>query len=270
MAREKKQPEVKAGCPEWLATYGDLVTLVLTFFVLLFSFSTIDAQKWKSVVSSLSGNPSIFDGLDYSANPMAQNSFKPGSEQDEVSLEYLIANSDEWQELVEKIYNVLADAKADGTSEATMTSNNSSIKIELSGDVLFDSGKADLKVETMDILLEVIEQLRGNLPIVGFIKIEGHTDNVPITHPYRNNMALSTARAGSVYDYLLGGPLKDDPDFPHGIFQCAGYSEYHPIATNDTPEGREKNRRVTFSIERNMEYDASAVQTVSADEIPQQ
>lgn len=270
MAREKKPPEAKAGCPEWLATYGDLVTLVLTFFVLLFSFSTIDAQKWKSVVSSLSGNPSIFDGLDYSANPMAENSFKPGAENSEVSLEYLISNSDEWAEIANEIYNIIAKANDEGTSQAEMTADATHIRIELSGDVLFDSGKADLKIESMDVLLDVIEQLRGHLPLVGFLKIEGHTDNVPITYPYRNNMALSTARAGSVFDYLMEGPLKDDSDFPPSMFQCAGYSEYQPIDTNDTPEGRQRNRRVTFCIDRDEEYNTSEPQTVSPDDIPQQ
>ncbi|MCL2080898.1 MAG: flagellar motor protein MotB [Oscillospiraceae bacterium] len=269
MAREKKPKEAPKGCPEWLATYGDMVTLVLTFFVLLFAFSSIDAEKWKTVVSSLTGNPSLFDGLDYSPNPVADQPFAPGAEITEVVLEYLMTNADTWEELEQMLRELISSANAEGTSLAQMESNATQIKINLSGDVLFDSGSDVLKAENLSILEDIIEEIRPYLPIIGFIVIEGHTDNVPInTARFPSNWELSQGRSAAVWRFLRNGVLAGDPDFPPRMFKIAGYGEEWPIDTNATPEGRQNNRRVTFSIDKTPDPLSDEPQTVSPDDIP--
>lgn len=267
MAREKKQPEQKAGCPEWLATYGDMVTLVLTFFVLLFSFSTIDAKKWQEVAAALSGSPSIFDGLNMSANPIADKKYEP-VETTEIDMEYLLENSDVWDALVKEVESMLKQSNDNVGGQATMTSDATRIKVELSGDILFDPGSDVVREESVAILVDVVEQLKPYLPLIGTLRIEGHTDNVPMNTPkFPSNWELSQGRSMSVLRYLFK-MFEGNPDFPQSLFSVGGYGEEHPIDTNDTPEGRARNRRVTFVIEKSPDYNTMTPVTVPPDEVP--
>ena len=129
--------------------------------------------------------------------------------------------------------------------EVSMDSNYQFVQISMSGAILFDSGQADLRVEAKPILnklgtiLKVYDEYE--------IKIEGHTDNVPINNSnFDSNMWLSTARATNVFEYLT----KEKGLNPKTL-EASGRGEYEPIASNNTTQGRAKNRRVEIKIYNN-------------------
>jgi chemotaxis protein MotB len=112
--------------------------------------------------------------------------------------------------------------------------------------VLFDSGKANLKDEAVEILSKITVAIRTYEQSIQMIRIEGHTDNVPInTAEFPSNWELSTARAVTVLKFLI-----QNQNLSPEMLSAVGYGEYHNIAGNDTAEGRAKNRRVDFVIAR--------------------
>lgn len=115
--------------------------------------------------------------------------------------------------------------------------------ITVVGDLLFDSGKAKIKAEALPLLDKVARVLKENVPGLN-VGIEGHTDNQPIKFSgWKSNWELSTARALSVLHYLVS----EEGISPQRL-SAVGYGEYQPVATNDTPEGRQLNRRVEIVI----------------------
>jgi len=115
--------------------------------------------------------------------------------------------------------------------------------ITVVGDLLFDSGKAKIKSEAYSLLTKVSEVLKDNMAQFN-VGIEGHTDNVPIKQSgWKSNWELSTARALSVLHYLAG-----DQGISPERLSAIGYGEYHPVASNETKDGRKQNRRVEIVI----------------------
>lgn len=229
MAR-KKQEEAKPGAPAWLATYGDMMTLCLCFFVLLFSFSTIDAEKFKAVAESLQGALGVFEsGPTISIIPNVND--YPNDIPDDEGIDY--------RELYEDIKRKL-DEKGLQNS-VTLVINERGLLIRFLDNVLFPSGSAELKVDSREIIDMLADVVKKN---DNSVRIEGHTDNVPIrTGKFPSNWELSTARAVNVVRYLIEirGIAPDK-------LSAAGYGEYHPIEKNDNADGREKNRRVDIVI----------------------
>ncbi len=280
LARKKKE-EASKGAPEWMTTFSDLMNLLLTFFILLFSLSSVDAEKWEQVVASFSSNFSVFDsgsmgvgeGTMISAgisqlqnvgeyfndlgdseddgessggvkNP--QSSQDPNGTKDELD-KYKEELKEEQQKVTEEMYNKLVGLIGRNNLEqyvsVGMDKDYQYIKLSIYGAILFDSGKAEIKKEALPILNKIgsiLKVYNDNL-----IKIEGHTDNIPITSNvlYKSNMELSTARACTVWEYMT-----DKKGLNPKTLESAGRSEYDPIADNSTEEGRKKNRRVEFKI----------------------
>jgi len=115
------------------------------------------------------------------------------------------------------------------------------VTIRLLGEATFDTGKADIRPMFIPLLLKIGEGL-GNTQ--GELMIAGHTDNVPLTGgPFRSNLGLSLARAGAVAEYLLKSSAID----PRRI-SAMGFGEYRPLTSNETAEGRQKNRRVEIIV----------------------
>ncbi|SFV55398.1 Flagellar motor rotation protein MotB [hydrothermal vent metagenome] len=230
---KKKCPECPECLPEWLAAFGDLMSLLLCFFVLLLSMSSMDAKKVSEAIGSLSGAMSVLEGgtkTEISKRRIQEST--PIQQQDETS------------EAVNRITQAVIDAnemmeKGHGPT-ISVEEAEEGFKIQLPASLLFKPGQA--KIENEDALLFlkrvalIIQQLPKNLDI----GIQGYTDNVPPgkNSPFVDNWELSAARAISVLKELIA----DGVD-PHRMF-AAGYGEYHPIATNATAKGREKNRRV--------------------------
>ncbi|MCB2198249.1 flagellar motor protein MotB [bacterium] len=228
MAREKKQDCPPPGAPAWVVTYGDMMSLLLTFFVLIVSFSSIEQVKFKAAISSIQDGLGIWP--DNSGILTSIQLFQSQTEQAreaaeivEELTEFLEAN--ELQDLVE-VYNT-----------------PSGVRLIISDPVLFESGRALIKDDFARIL-NGISELIGNRKFSD-IKVEGHTDNLPIrTDEYPSNWELSADRALSVVKYMAFEAGMDPAKL-----SAVGYGEYRPRASNDTPEGRGQNRRVEIFLE---------------------
>lgn len=262
---KRKPEEPPKGAPAWQSTFADLMNLLLCFFVMLFAMSTIDAEKFALVAASFSQTFSIFDSggssllegllinngvsqlsqLDEYMNTMGQaaasdtesDEFKEFDEKvSDVQEEMLKQN----EQLAEKIDEALAEQNLTGDIDVDFTSQY--VELTLNGALLFDSGKADLKQEALPLMEKVGVILQKYAQSV--IEVEGHTDNVPIsTAKFANNNELSSARALSVFDYLVENTNLNPSNIKH-----SGRGEYIPVADNSTPEGRAKNRRVEIKI----------------------
>ena len=256
---KKKQEEQAPGAPAWMATFSDLMNLLLCFFVLLFSMSTVDAQKFEEVAASFSQTFSVFtagalsigDGLLIS-NGVSQlneldeyiNSTGKAEEAEEVvrdAIEEVEAQKmAESEELAEKVSEALEEAGMEDMMELDYTSQY--VQLTLNGALLFDSGSAEISEDAYDVLNQVgiiLERYSEST-----IEIEGHTDSVPIySEEFPSNNELSDARALAVFYYIIENTNLDPANIKH-----SGRGEYVPIADNGTPEGRALNRRVEIKI----------------------
>jgi chemotaxis protein MotB len=240
MSREKKQPEQKGGAPEWMTTYGDLVTLLMCFFVLLFAFSEIDAKKFEAVMESFQGSAGILSG---------------GVTVSEQQLIFEAIPEVESSETTEdmKILEILKDAIMDEIKKMDNQEISKDIEVEIDtrgliirfpDKVLFDPGKADLKSEAFETL-EILGNILNREDFMNMaIRVEGHTDNVPMnSFRFPSNWELSTSRATTVLKYFI-----NSLDISPTRLAASGYGEYYPIESNDTKEGRAKNRRVDIVV----------------------
>ncbi|WP_027307529.1 OmpA family protein [Caloramator sp. ALD01] len=236
MSRRKKKQE-SGGGGEWLTTYADLMTLLLTFFVLLYSFSTIDAIKFKeiswSLAKALGGKTGVINnGGNLGPVPINQN---PG---DGIKNRSELESSE-----TTRLFNAISKEIEQNNlkTKITIKEDVRGVIIELQEKILFDPGKAVLKEESIQTLSKIADILKK---YTNEIIVEGHTDNVPInTGYYKSNWELSADRAVKVTRFLVESKGID----PKKI-QSVGCGEFRPIASNDTPEGRKKNRRVNILI----------------------
>jgi len=269
MAKNKKQEVPPPGAPAWMATFSDLMNLLLCFFVLLFAMSSVDAEKFDQIAASMSSSFSIFKGggaslgdgtlvsagtsqlsnLDEYYSSMGQQSTETDGEnyysytsqavQDAIN----DANLSETAQMYDTLSEQLDNSNLNNYIEAAIDSSGTYIEILISGTFLFDSGKADIKTDSLPVLSklgDVLKTYEGNL-----IEIIGHTDNVPLssTNIYINNDILSCARAISAKNYLVDVKGLDVTNI-----KWSGKGEYDPIASNLTQEGRDRNRRIEIRI----------------------
>ena len=259
---KKKQEEAPKGSPAWMATFSDLMNLLLCFFVLLFSMSSIDAAKFEQVVASFNETFSVFSGgataigdgilisngvsqlneLDEYINSTGKMDEGQVVDEDVAAVKEKMeeAQLEESETLAEQIQEAVDDKEMG--SEIDIEFPSQYVQLTLKGALLFDSGSTLLKEEAKPVLDQVGLVLERYA--AGTIEIEGHTDNVPMSGAkYSNNDELSSGRALSVFDYLLSVTDLDPANVKH-----AGRGEYVPIADNSTPEGRTRNRRVEIKI----------------------
>ena len=234
---DKKCPECKQIVPEYMATYGDLVTLLMCFFVLLFAFSEIDAQKFEAVMQSFQGSAGVLSGGKSVTEAQLVFDAMPEEQVSETT-----QTTDNLQILKEIVSEYIKENDVELNIEVELTSRG--LIIRFPDNALFDSGKATLKKSSIDTLLFLGQLLNDEKFEDRAIRIEGHTDNVPInTVKYPSNWELSTSRATNVAKFFINNSKID----PFRI-AASGYSEYHPIADNTTKEGRAKNRRVDIVV----------------------
>lgn len=236
----KKDSGGGAGSPAWMATMADLMQLLLTFFILLFSMSNVDQVKFASVATSVQeafigygGKSIIIEG--YEGENI--NQVRDGIIMDDKSV--LEEIPQEVVEMYERVGEFLAENNFNADISVSM--NSSGVYVDIKDAILFDSGSAKLKDSGLDIL----RSLKGLIQdFDNDIVIEGHTDNVKSTMPqYPTNWELSTARAVSVVRYLV-----EVEGVNPGRLSARGYGEYSPIGPNDTSENRALNRRVNMFI----------------------
>jgi len=291
MPRKKKPEEAKAGAPEWMATFSDLMNLLLCFFVLLFSMSSTDTAKYNEIVEAITSSFNIFSGggsaldqgvlvssgvsqlnelAEYYSNLAVENtadedgtkggsgksdsentsenkSQKDNAKKEITKDEVLKKYEQEVKEAAEKNYEKASEAinqfKLNDTVQLKMDTSYNYIGLSIDGYFLFDSGQAELK-KGADVVLDKAAGILKKFKDTDIV-IEGHTDNVPQTNTvkFKNNLWLSSARAMTVLEYLTNVEHMD----PKRL-SASGKGEYEPIASNKTPEGRQKNRRVEIKI----------------------
>jgi len=217
-----------------MTTYSDLVTLLLCFFVLLFSFSEIDARKFEAIIRSFQGSLGVLD----SGRTIDEDRYiSQALQSDRLLREQQEAESMEW------LYRQLDEFIKENGLEATVVLGieERGLLIRFKDQVLFDSGKAVIRKDAEPIVQSIGEILKQNDRA---IRVEGHTDNVPMRTPmYPSNWELSTARAVNVVKFFI-----EETGITPTRLSAAGYGEYHPIAENDTAENKQKNRRVDVVI----------------------
>lgn len=269
MAR-KKQEDPPKGSAGWMNTFADLMNLLLCFFVLLFSMSSVDAEKFEKVIASLQssfsilpgGGASIGDGQMISsgvsqlemfdvyynemANAQSEEQTEGESDVVEAYKEQALSESEQMAEQIEAAierYGIQNQVEVEFNAEYVM--------INMNGALLFDSGKSELRSEAYPLiekLGKIVDTYDQNI-----IEVEGHTDNVPIhSAKYADNNVLSMFRALTVADYL-----REITSVKPGYIKSSGRGEYVPIADNATPEGRARNRRVEIKIYNSYNSDIS-------------
>ncbi|MFO7761917.1 MAG: flagellar motor protein MotB [Desulfobia sp.] len=229
MAEEKgKKKECPRGAPKWMVTFADLMALLMCFFVLLLSFSVMDAHRYKQVAGSM------------------KDAFG-------VQRELKVSKSLEGEKIISKEFptiplqvqmRIIREVKKEvesGTIESEFRKEGLILRVK--GDVAFESGKADIKKEFgtfLDNLGRIIEDKKL------LMKVSGHTDNVPVKKGvslYESNWGLSASRAVAVVEYL-----EKNYDIPSHRLSLQAYADTKPMASNESPEGRSRNRRVEFKI----------------------
>lgn len=233
MARKHKCPECPKCLPQWLASFGDMMSLLLVFFVLLLSMSSIDAKKAEEAIGSLAGALSVLEGglkTDINSEKRTQ----------EVPLKTLDLNA----ELVNKLTGAVSDVnellKSAGSPEAKVVEAEDGFILRLPANLLFESGSAKIENDDAILFLKRISLIVKRLPKDLNINAQGHTDdlNPSANSPFEDNWDLSTARAVSVIKELMKNEVE-----PKRLI-ASGRSMYDPITSNQTEEGRSQNRRV--------------------------
>ena len=269
---KRKEEQPPAGAPAWMATFSDLMNLLLCFFVMLFAMSTVEESKLQEFVAAMNNTFSIFDGganaigdgilvsngvsqlneLDQYINSTGKTAdsstdgdnleeFELNPEAQETLEEFLEEEKLKQNEVIsEGLDEALNESKIGDEVELSFTAQY--VQLTMNGALLYDSGSADLKADAEQVLdkVGIILERYGT----GIIEIVGHTDNVPQSGSlYADNEELSSARALSVFYYLSENTFLDPVNLRH-----AGMGERVPVADNSTPEGRSRNRRVEIRI----------------------
>ncbi len=219
--------------PEWLAAFGDLMSLLLCFFVLLLSMSTMDAKKVQEAIGSLAGALSVLEGgTKTEISREMQQIATPLEQQEETSQKLRTLNR--------TVIEVNEMIKTSGGPEAVLEEGENGFMIRLPAKLLFKKGSAKIENDDAVLFLKRIALIIAKLPNNLALNVIGHTDNqAPSKNSaFKNNWELSSARAISVVKELI----KDGVN-PKRMTAC-GKAEYDPVATNETETGREKNRRV--------------------------
>ena len=228
---EAECEECEEGAPAWMATFADMATLLMTFFVLLLSFSNMDVQKFKSMLGSVKD---AFGTVTENPGDFEEKSSTPVS----IQLSEKESSMIDMLEMGDKVKQAIEDHGLEGEAEVSTDENGVTLKI--TGKLMFDAGSASIKEEFKPFLASITKIIKeNNYPVA----IEGHTDNIPMTSSpiYPSNWELSSARATAVLRYLV-----EEKGIPPKRLMAVGYADTRPLVPNDTPENRAKNRRVEF------------------------
>jgi chemotaxis protein MotB len=239
MSRRKKHDEPHENHERWLLSYADFITLLMIFFIIMYSMSNLDKEKYQQVASGLQKAMGGGGG----ANIIGIEGKVPIDESIPVNTNIVDATEEEKLEHVKEVVDkYLEDSGLSGSVATTVEERG--LVLSFKDSLFFDSGKADIKTEQTKKLVEIGKIL--NQPIINgsFIRVEGHTDNRPIsTYLYKSNWDLSVIRASNVSQLLINqSGIK-----PERV-AAAGYGEFRPKADNNSEVGRASNRRVDILI----------------------
>lgn len=240
MARREKRVD-RENHERWLISYADFITLLFAFFVVMYAISAVNVDKYKIFSVSLTNALGRQTAKEDTAGPgsVEETMLKSLVDRRNARLGERLRKQQEYmQGVASKLSQTMAAQIASGLVDVTQTRRG--IVLEINASALFNQGEADLQsssVKTMIRVAEILAQGEQN------IEVEGHTDNVPIsTARFPSNWELSSARASSVVRLFI----------EHGVaaprLTAVGLAANRPVAPNDTPEGRARNRRVTITI----------------------
>jgi len=230
---KKKQAEEddEPSSPAWMATFADMMMLLMSFFVLIMSFSTMEVDKFKLAMGSLKGALGTL-GVQKELRP-SQSWFSPKTQ-----------NSHQLKQksVLDHIEKMREQIKKKGLEDQIgIEEEGGEVYIQLKESMLFDSGKAQLKPTYLDLLSLIAKTLFKDAKQ---IRVEGHTDNLPIqTKEYRSNWELSIHRALNVVKHFV-----NHENIHPAKLVIAGFGEHKPLVANDSPENRAKNRRVLLNL----------------------
>jgi chemotaxis protein MotB len=234
MARKRRRATVvEASSNErWVVSYADFITLLFAFFTAMYAISSVNEGKYKSVSESLSRafNPSA----SAAARIIEETQFVE-VRGESISDAFKSAFSTDYKEIISAVEQI------ETTKKIAVIYEKNRVIVRVPDGLLFSSGTGEL----MDSGLEFLDELgRALKRIPNSVRIEGHTDNIPIkTDRYPSNWELSSTRALNILKYLVSS---------HGLeprrLSATGFGEFRPLASNNSQIGRSKNRRVDFQI----------------------
>ncbi|HPC10584.1 MAG TPA: flagellar motor protein MotB [candidate division Zixibacteria bacterium] len=227
MRRFRRRVEDKENLDRWLLTYSDLITLLLAFFVVMYSMSQVDAKRFgqmaKALHGILKGGENVFDYDEAKPTEDGHGLLKLGN------MRMLQARVEERFKGINRLDDVSSEITERG------------LVIHIVDRALFDEGAADLKPQAIDVLDLINDEVRA---MPNHLRIEGHTDDRQIaTLRFPSNWELSAARATEVVRFFV-----NQHDFPPDRISALGYGEFRPIRPNNSIENRAMNRRVDIVI----------------------
>ncbi len=231
---EKKPINIDA----WLNTYADMITLILVFFILLFSMSSIDKEKYRMLVKAFTADPATIEQLMTESEDNKEEGFTAnGEEADDIEIDDI--------EDLDELYFYLRNYVKENQLEASVQveKNENIVYVRFMSNLFFEPDRAVLKEGGKAILDHVGGALARAEEIARFIRIDGHTAEASRGNDTVNNRDLSTERANIVLKYLEAHYISD----PSKLF-AVGYGLHRPIAPNDSEENRAKNRRVEILV----------------------
>ena len=252
MARRRRKPPEEANNHErWIVSYADFVTLLFAFFVVMYSISSVNEGKYKTLSESLDD---AFSNRALQGNVLEpiQTGTLPTVIQP-IPLDHVAtAETDKRQALSEEILKERkrlqqVSGQLEAVLRAFIDDNLVSVKrsdywieLEMNSELLFSSGEAKLSKKAISVLKKTAEVIK---PLPNAINVEGHTDTIPIaTMAFPSNWELSSARATRVVQELIKAGIEP------ARLSATGYGEFHPIGDNRIEEGRFKNRRVVLLL----------------------
>ncbi|MYN26107.1 flagellar motor protein MotD [Duganella levis] len=232
----KKFDDEPENHERWLISYADFITLLFAFFVVMYAISAVNIGKYK-VFSDALGNAFGGQGSATPVNTQVQNLPipNPGLKR---RTEMLRKEKEQMTRLAQDLLSTMAPLVKEG--KVRVTQNSRGVSVEINASVLFDPGEAKLMPESVEALRAVANLLKSDTHNV---QVEGHTDNQPIANPrYPSNWELSSVRASSVVRLFI------DAGVAPTRLTAVGFSSNQPVADNDSPLGRARNRRVAVTI----------------------
>lgn len=228
----KRKKGKEPNSERWMLTYLDLITLLMVFFVILYSSSNIDKGKYQQVAESFSvafgGGKSVIGTDDRPSISDATQKIDP-----------TIVEESRLEETKNKMDKYLKDNNLQGSVSTVIEQRG--LVVSIHDSMFFDTGKAEVKPDAKKRLVEIGKILNS---MGNYIRVEGHTDNVPIYNSeFKSNWELSVIRATNVTEILI-----NEATIPPQMLIPTGYGEYRPAADNSTEQGRSRNRRVDLII----------------------
>jgi chemotaxis protein MotB len=234
--KRKKRHEENENAERWLLTYADLITLLLAFFIMMYVFSKKDAQKYDEVASHLK---TIFSGGTGLAGKGSVTATSP------IDMPSKGASSGEIKRQLE---SELMDSNRNkpGGENISVLSDERGVVIRVLDKAFFDEGKAELKDGAKGALDKIVPIIKS---VDNHVRIEGHTDNVPInTNEFKSNWELSVRRATEVVRYFV-----EKRGLSPERISATGYAEYRPIVQNNSPKNKSLNRRIEIIVVKSNE-----------------